>query len=99
MKKLLGIVVLGLLLNGCAANKDGSYAIGLKGSLTWKATANHEDLVAFYLESGVDEICHSWKMVGENEYKKYRVRNRSAMKEALKTKGEDPLICMKLDNT
>ena len=99
MKKLLGIVVLGLLLSGCATNKDGSYSLGLEGSLAWKATAGHEELVAFYLKSGVDEICHSWKDVGENTHKPYRVKNRNAMKEALKIKGEDPLICMKLDNT
>ena len=36
---------------------------------------------------------------GENTHKPYRVKNRNAMKEALKIKGEDPLICMKLDNT
>tara|TARA_Y100000294_G_scaffold157088_1_gene158425 strand:+ start:580 stop:888 length:309 start_codon:yes stop_codon:yes gene_type:complete len=97
MKKLLGIVVLGLLLSGCATNKDGSYSLGLEGSLTWHATAGHQELVAYFLKSDVDEICHNWKWVAENN-ENFRIRNRNAMKEALKAKGEDPLICMKLKN-
>ena len=97
MKKAILIIVLGLLLSGCATNKDGSYSLGLEGSVTWHATAGHQELVTYFLKSDVDEICYMWKWVGSNN-QDFRVRNRKAMKEALKTKGEDPLICMKLEN-
>ena len=97
MKKLLSIIILGLLLSGCATNKDGSYSLGLEGSLTWHATAGHQELDANFLKSGVEEICHNWKWAG-NYDENLRIRNRNAMKEVLKTKGEDPLICMKLEN-
>ena len=97
MKKVILILAMGLLLGGCATNKDGSYSLGLEGSLTWHATAGHQELVAYFLKSGVDEICHNWKWAG-NYDEKFRIRNRNAMKEALKTKGEDPLICMKLES-
>ena len=100
MKKFLGIILFCLLLNGCAVNenKGGGVSIGKVGSTFWKATAGHEELVEFYSKDEVDEICYNWDDAGLKN-KEYRVKNRNAMKEVLKAKGEDPLICMKADNT
>ena len=95
MKKILGILVLGLLLAGCATNTDGSYSLGLKGTVPWHATAGHQELVSYFLENDVDEICHIWKRM-EDYDQDMRVRNRNAMKEALVFKKTDPLFCMKI---
>ncbi len=97
MKKFLGIVVLGFLLAGCATNTDGTFSMGVKGSAPWHATAGHQELLSYYLESDVDEICHIWKQL-EDYNRDMRVRNRKAMKEALISKKIDPLFCMKLSS-
>jgi len=97
MKKLLGIVVLGLLLSGSFPTTGK--AIGQKGSFYWINWASHEDLVEYYSTLPIEEICHEWKKEGEPDIMDFRrKKTRKAMKVALKKIGEDPLICMKLQN-
>ena len=98
MKKLLGIVVLGLFLGGCTTDPDGSKVFGQRGSYYWKNGTSHTELVKWYAQFDIDEICHEWKVEGKPDQNFRRKKTRDAMKEALKTKGEDPLICMKLEN-
>ena len=99
MKKLLAILVLGLLLASCATNDEGEFTMGPEGSILWHASASHAQLVQYYSERGVDEICHQWKYFEEISSEDIRVRNRNAMKEVLVNKKVDPLICMKLPST
>ena len=73
------------------------YFLGVKGSAPWHATAGHQELVSYFLENDVDEICHMWKLF-EDYNQDMGVRNRNAMKEALVFKKVDPLFCMKLPN-
>jgi len=98
MKKLLGIVVLGLLLAGCSTNIDGGKTIGMKGSDAWLAWAPYQDLVKYYSQYDVDEICVAWNYE-KDSFESRRTKNRNAMKEVLKNKGQDPYLCMKLPNT
>ena len=99
MKKLFStILVLGLLLAACTSNTQGGKTIGLRGSSAWLKWAPYEDLVNYYSEYDVDEICHSWKYFDDaSEFA--RKKNRNAMKAVLKDKGQDPYICMKLPST
>jgi hypothetical protein len=97
MKKVIAAVFLGLLLNGCTTNSDGTFSAGVEGSKVWHATAGHQELTRYYLKSGVDEICYHWELFDDYDQNS-RVRNRNAMKEALTIKKVDPLMCMKLPN-
>jgi len=98
MKKLLGIVVLGLLLAGCSTNIDGGKTIGVRGSDAWLAWAPYQDLVDYYSEKDMDEICESWDYAKDFS-SSGRKEHRDIMKKVLKNKGQDPYICMKLPNT
>ena len=68
-----------------------------EGTTFWYKHASHEELVRHYRNLELDEVCAMWKEVGYWK-KKRRVPNRRAIKEALKMNGEDPFICMKLQN-
>ena len=48
------------------------------------------ELVSYFLENDVDEICHMWKLF-EDYDQDMRVRNRNAMKEALVFKRQ--ILC------
>ena len=98
MKKLLGIVFLGLLLVSCASNTKGGKTIGLKGSSAWLKWAPYQDLENFYAEKDVDEVCYYWNYFDDaSEFA--RKKNRDAMKVALENKVQDPYFCMKLPNS
>ena len=97
MKKAILLIALGMLLSGSFATSGK--AIGQVGSFYWINWASHEELVKYYLELPVEEICHEWKLEGEPDIQNFRrQKTRKAMKVALKKNGEDPLICMKLPN-
>jgi len=93
MKKLLGILVLGLVLSGCAGQKTGKLHLGQKGSAMFYLTATDEDILAYeeseikkYVSWSVAEICIQWDIAGS-------ANDRLYMSEALERKGEDPLKC------
>ena len=92
MKKLLSIIVLGLLLSGCTGQKTGKFHLGAKGSPIFYGTASEEDIEAYeesviakYASWTVAEICIEWDLV--SSFKK------NFMSIALERKGEDPLKC------
>ena len=92
MKKLLGIVVLGLLLTNCTGQKTGKLHLGQKGSPMFYLTASEEDIEAYeesrierYVSWSVARICIEWDTAGYD--------TRMFMSEALERKGEDPLKC------
>jgi hypothetical protein len=68
-----------------------------EGTTFWYKHASHEELVSHYKKMELDEMCAMWKRVGYWKQKR-RVPNRNAMKEALRSQGEDPFICMKIQN-
>ncbi|MDB9831772.1 hypothetical protein OAC19_01670 [Candidatus Pelagibacter sp.] len=78
----------------CLSNKANAFA---EGTTFWYKHASHADLVRHYKNLELDEVCAMWKEVGYWK-KKRRVPNRKAIKAALKSNGEDPFICMKLQN-
>ena len=90
MKKILFVFFFTFFLQG------NSYAFK-EGTTFWYKHAPHSDLVRHYRGLDLDEVCAMWKEVGYWK-KKRRVPNRKAIKEALKANGEDPFICMKLQN-
>jgi hypothetical protein len=91
MKKLLGIVVLGLLLSGNAN------AVWIKGTGPFLKFSSHEVLVDYYSEYELDGLCDYWSR--SKDWSKFgREKNRKAIKEVLEKQGHDKFICMKLES-
>ena len=92
MKKVILILVAGLLLSGCAGQKTGKLHLGQKGSPMFYLTASDEDIEAYeesriqdYVYMSVADICIEWDSAGEF--------TKKFMAIALERKGEDPLKC------
>ena len=91
MKKLLGILVLGLLLS---SNANAAFIRGTSAFFKWSSV---EVLVDYYMEYELDGICDYWTM-SKDWYPTPKDKNRTAMKIALEKQGHDKFICMKLAN-
>ena len=94
MKKLLGIVVLGLLLSHCSVGESGKMIPGFEESPMWRVFASDEDKKAFYekriteyQEMQVHIICIEWDKNWD------RSNERELISEALIRKNENPMIC------
>ena len=108
MKKLLGIVVLGLLVYSCAEMKAkyrrdvlaGFHEMNCEISERWTSYATEpavpmQEIVQCYEKKQVYRLCLEWDTVYERyiEDPKYITKLRSAISEALIKKDEDPLKC------
>tara|TARA_B110001452_G_scaffold255918_1_gene248782 strand:- start:13 stop:432 length:420 start_codon:yes stop_codon:yes gene_type:complete len=94
MKKLLVIVVLGLLLSHCSVGESGKMIPGFEESPMWRVFASDEDKKAFYekriteyQEMQVHIICIEWDKNWD------RSNERELISEALIRKNENPMIC------
>ena len=94
MKKLLAILVLGLVLAGCSQGASGKLIPGFEESPLWKIFASDEDKKAYfedriemYAAMPVYKICLKWD--GYWEYP----NERELISQALIRKNEDPLKC------
>ena len=92
MKKFLAILVLGLSLMLFA---QASKAIGKRGSIVWLEYSEYQELVIYYNELDLDELCHIWNFWHDRD-ERFRTRNRKAIKEALNNQIQDKYFCMKL---
>ena len=93
MKKLIWFFILFCLTVFISSNASAFK----EGSTFWYKHASHGELVAHYKKMELDEKCAMWKQVGYWKQKR-RIPNRNAIKEALRSEGEDPFICMKLQS-
>ena len=89
MRKLLGITVLLFMITNCAS---GTFT---PGTNIWFRWASHSELVAYFSDQDLDEICHIWSVSKDWNG---REKTRNAIKEVLQKQGHDKYICMKLES-
>jgi len=114
MKKLLGIVVLGLLLSGCFAEMKTKYRqdvynrfneMNCKMDAEWNSWAREpgvpmQAVIECYKKTPVYRLCTEWDVVYAQfiDYPERVTKLRSAISEALIAKNEDPLKCRNPNN-
>ena len=99
MKKLLGIVVLGLFLTGCqSGGVTGKMSYGMEESPLWFMTAKAQDINYYYDSHSTPNLCVKWQERFPGTKSSERIR--SEITEALVRRGEDGLKCYNpnLDN-
>ena len=94
MKKLLGILVLGLLLAGCSQGASGKLIPGFEDSPLWNVFASDEDKRAYfekrinmYAAMPVHSVCIEWDRYWDSP------KERELISQALIRKNEDPMQC------
>jgi hypothetical protein len=90
--KFVGVVValcIGLYIQGCATNSDGSTTIGVKGSPGWIESAPKRDVDAYFDAMQLHELCILWQV--ETRDRRNEVLNQIAL--SLQRRGRNPLLC------
>ena len=100
MKKLLGIVIVGLILSGCqSGGVTGKTSYGMQESPLWFMTATSQDIHYYYDRISTPNLCVKW----QNKYPGTKLSEtvRSEITDALGRRGENGLKCNDpyLDNT
>ena len=89
MKKTLLPILFGLLINTSA---NAAWIPGTKIFFKW---STHEELISFYADYKLDELCNYWKE-NQGASKFTRKKNIKAIKHALSLQGHDKFICKKI---
>ena len=114
MKKLLGIVVLGLLLSGCFAEMKTKYRQDIYNAFNekncdmsslwyayaWEPGVPMQAVVECYKKKPVYRLCTEWDFVYVQfmDDQERLTKLRSAISKALIAKNEDPLKCRNPNN-
>jgi hypothetical protein len=100
MNKILGIIVVGLLLQGCVSGGvTGKTSLGDTESPMWFMTADRSDITYYYDSLSSSKLCVKW----QERYPGVKLSEtiRGEITDALERRGEDGLKCSdsSLDNT